>query len=144
MILHPQLEKDCFVIGRLPLCALLLLNDSQYPWFILVPQREGITEIHQLTEVDQQQLMRESCQLAAAIESEFNADKINVAALGNMVPQLHIHHIVRYKTDSAWPAPVWGKFPAVPYDADAVAEVAAKLEGLQSFVRMEAPVFSNH
>jgi len=115
MILHPQLEKDCFVIGRFPLCALLLINDASYPWFILVPQREGITEIHQLTEEDQQQLMRESSMLAACIEKEFNADKINIAALGNMVPQLHIHHIVRYKVDPAWPAPVWGKLEAVPY-----------------------------
>ena len=115
MILHTQLEKDCFVIGRFPLSLLLLINDANYPWFILVPQREGITEIHQLSEDDQQQLMRESSMLAAAIEKEFNADKINIAALGNMVPQLHIHHIVRYKTDSAWPAPVWGKLSAIPY-----------------------------
>jgi len=115
MILHPQLEKDCFVIGQLPLCALLLINDANYPWFILVPQRENITEIHQLSEEDQQQLMRESSQLAVCIEKEFNADKVNIAALGNMVPQLHIHHIVRYKTDPAWPAPVWGKIEAVPY-----------------------------
>ena len=120
MILHPQLEKDCFVIGQFPLCALLLMNDSNYPWFILVPQREGITEIHQLSEADQQQLMRESSMLAAVIEKEFNADKINIAALGNMVPQLHIHHIVRYKTDPAWPAPVWGKFPSSPYDDEKV------------------------
>jgi len=115
MILHPQLEKDCFVIGQLPLCTVLLMNDANYPWFILVPQRENITEIHQLSNEDQQQLMRESSQLAALIEKEFKADKINVAALGNMVPQLHIHHIVRYKSDPAWPAPVWGKYPAVPY-----------------------------
>ena len=115
MILHPQLKKDCFVIGRFPLSVLLLINDANYPWFILVPQREKITEIHQLTEEDQQQLMRESSMLAACIEKEFNADKINVAALGNMVPQLHIHHIVRYKSDPAWPAPVWGKLEAVPY-----------------------------
>ncbi|NWF36401.1 HIT domain-containing protein [Mariprofundus sp. KV] len=115
MILHPQLEKDCFVVGKLPLCTLLLLNDANYPWFILVPQREGITEIHQLSDEDQQQLMRESSQLAAVIEKAFNADKINIAALGNMVPQLHIHHIVRYKSDPAWPAPVWGKLEAVPY-----------------------------
>ena len=115
MILHPQLEKDCFVIGQLPLCALLLMNDANYPWFILVPQRENITEIHQLSDEDQQQLMRESSQLAAVIEKEFNADKINIAALGNMVPQLHIHHIVRYKSDPAWPAPVWGKLEAIPY-----------------------------
>ena len=115
MILHPQLEKDCFVIGRLPLSLLLLINDANYPWFILVPQREGITEIHQLSDKDQQQLMRESSQLAAVIEKAFNADKINIAALGNMVPQLHIHHIVRYKSDPAWPAPVWGKVEAIPY-----------------------------
>ena len=115
MILHPQLEKDCFVVGRFPLCVLLLINDANYPWFILVPQRESITEIHQLTDEDQQQLIRESSMLAACIEKEFNADKINVAALGNMVPQLHIHHIVRYKTDPAWPAPVWGKLEATPY-----------------------------
>lgn len=115
MILHPQLEKDCFVLGQFPLCTLLLLNDANYPWFILVPQREGITEIHQLSDEDQQQLMRESSQLAAVIEKAFNADKINVAALGNMVPQLHIHHIVRYKTDPAWPVPVWGKVEAIPY-----------------------------
>jgi len=127
MILHPQLEKDCFVIGRLPLCALLLMNDSNYPWFILVPQRQGISEIHQLSEADQQQLMRESSQLAAGIEKEFGADKINIAALGNMVSQLHIHHIVRYKSDPAWPAPVWGRFPAKAYDENKAAEISARL-----------------
>jgi diadenosine tetraphosphate (Ap4A) HIT family hydrolase len=125
MILHPQLEKDCFVVGQFPLCALLLMNDINYPWFILVPQREGITEIHQLSEADQQQLMRESSQLAACIEKEFKADKINIAALGNVVPQLHIHHIARYKSDPAWPAPVWGKLPATSYattDAEQLSE----------------------
>ena len=125
MILHPQLEKDCFVVGSFPLCAVLLMNDSTLPWFILVPRREGITEIHQLSEADQQQLMRESSQLAACIETEFKADKINIAALGNMVPKLHIHHIVRYKSDPAWPAPIWGKFPATPYavaDAERLSE----------------------
>ncbi|MFQ5518607.1 MAG: HIT family protein [Mariprofundus sp.] len=116
MILHPQLKKDCFVIGRFPLCALLLMNDANYPWFILVPQRADITEIHQLSESDQQQLMRESSLLAECIEKEFKADKINIAALGNMVPQLHIHHIVRYKTDPAWPGPIWGKLEAIAYD----------------------------
>lgn len=117
MILHPQLEKDCFVVGHFPLCMLLLMNDANYPWFILVPQREDITEIHQLSEEDQQQLTRESSLLSACIEKEFKADKINIAALGNVVPQLHIHHIVRYKSDPAWPAPVWGKLPANPYTA---------------------------
>ena len=130
MILHPQLEKDCFVIGRLPLSAVLLMNDANYPWFILVPQREGITEIHQLTEEDQQQLMRESSQLAVAIEKEFKADKINVAALGNVVPQLHVHHIVRYKTDPAWPAPVWGRVPAKPYAENEMIDISSRLRPL--------------
>jgi len=121
MILHPQLKQDCFVLGRFPLSVVLLMNDSQYPWFILVPQRQGIREIHQLSDEEQQQLMRESTLLAGCIETEFNADKINIAALGNIVPQLHIHHIVRYRTDPTWPAPVWGKLPALAYskhDAD--------------------------
>jgi len=127
MILHEQLKQDCFVVGRLPLSVLLLMNDSHYPWFILVPQRAGIGEIHQLSDADQQQLMRESSQLAAYIEAAFKADKINIAALGNVVPQLHIHHIVRYTTDPAWPAPVWGTFQAAPYDDAQAAAMIARL-----------------
>jgi len=120
MILHPQLKQDCMVIGRFPLSMLLLMNDRHYPWFILVPQRENMREIHQMKVADQQQLMRESAQLAAYIETAFQADKINIAALGNIVPQLHIHHIVRHTTDPAWPAPIWGKLKALPYaEADA-------------------------
>ncbi|MDQ6997661.1 MAG: HIT domain-containing protein [Mariprofundus sp.] len=118
MVLHPQLKKDCVIVGEFPLCLLLLVNDANYPWFILVPQREHIREIHQLSEIDQQQLMHESSVLAECIEQTFNADKINIAALGNMVPQLHVHHIVRYTTDVSWPAPVWGNVPATPYSAD--------------------------
>jgi len=120
MILHPQLNQDCFVLGRFDLSLLLLLNDSQYPWFILVPQRENIKEIHHLTELEQQQLMKESSKLSSALESTFKADKINVAALGNMVPQLHIHHIARFTSDPAWPKPVWGALPAIPYTQEQV------------------------
>ncbi len=130
MILHPQLEKDCFIVGHFPLCLLLLLNDTNYPWFILVPQRQNIREIHQLSEQDQQQLMRESSALAECIEQTFKADKINIAALGNMVPQLHLHHIVRYKTDATWPAPVWGKLAAVPYTPDAAHEICHRMRTL--------------
>jgi len=130
MILHAQLEKDCFVVGRFPLCLLLLLNDSNYPWFILVPQRENITEIHQLSKQDQQQFMCESSALAECIEQAFNADKINIAALGNMVPQLHIHHIVRYKTDAVWPAPVWGKVASTPYSAAAAQQLCERMRRL--------------
>jgi len=127
MILHPQLEKDCFIVGRFPLCLLLLLNDANYPWFILVPQRENICEIHQLSEMDQIQLIHESSALAECIEDTFKADKINIAALGNMVPQLHVHHIVRYKTDASWPAPIWGKVPAIPYSADDANDLSERI-----------------
>ncbi len=122
MILHPQLESDGIILGQLPLCAVLLLPDAHYPWLILVPQRENITEIHGLCEADQQQLMKESCFVSQALSKLFHADKMNVAALGNIVPQLHIHHIVRYQDDVAWPAPVWGAKPAKKYEPQALKE----------------------
>jgi len=137
MILHEQLKQDCFVIGQLPLSVLLLMNDATFPWFILVPQRQGIGEIHQLSETDQQQLIRESSQLAVCIEAAFHADKINIAALGNVVPQLHIHHIVRYRTDPAWPAPVWGKLPAIPYHSAEYEAVVAALPDMPEFVPVQ-------
>ncbi|MBN4076684.1 HIT domain-containing protein [Mariprofundus ferrooxydans] len=130
MILHQTLQKDCFIVGKFPLCLLLLLNDSNYPWFILVPQRDGMREIHQLAAADQQQLIRESSLLSRCIEQHFKADKINIAALGNMVPQLHIHHIVRYTSDAAWPAPVWGNVAAKPYAPDAAEQLCQRIRGL--------------
>jgi diadenosine tetraphosphate (Ap4A) HIT family hydrolase len=102
-------------VGRFPLCLLLLKNDSNYPWFILVPQREGVEEIFQLSQEDQTRLILESSQLSEHLAISFKADRMNVAALGNVVPQLHIHHIVRHETDPAWPGPVWGKVAARPY-----------------------------
>jgi len=113
--LHPQLATDCIVIGQYNLCQLLLMNDRHYPWFILVPQRENVSEIYQLSATDQALLWRESADLSETLARHFSADKLNIAALGNVVPQLHIHHIVRYQSDPAWPAPVWGKLPAEPY-----------------------------
>ena len=103
------------------------MKDSNYPWFILVPDRDDITEIHQLNETDQQQLISESSALSSIIGKRFNADKINIAALGNLVPQLHIHHIVRYKNDAAWPAPVWGKLPAKAYTEEETNQVINRL-----------------
>lgn len=127
--LHPQLEQDCEQLGRLTLCRLLLMRDANYPWCILVPEREGVTEIYQLSESDQAQLARESAQLAAIMAKLFSADKMNIAALGNVVPQLHIHHIARHREDPAWPAPVWGKVPARAYDE---AELARRVESLRA------------
>lgn len=95
------------------------MKDANYPWFILVPDREDITEIYQLKDTDQQQLITESSALAKILCEQFSADKINIAALGNVVPQLHIHHIARYTSDAAWPAPVWGVHPARPYTEEA-------------------------
>ena len=113
--IHPQLMQDCQLLGEFTLCHLLLMRDANYPWCILVPDRDDISEIHQLSETDQQQLLRESSLLSLAMESAFSPDKLNIAALGNVVPQLHLHHIARYRTDAAWPAPVWGRVPAKPY-----------------------------
>ena len=115
--LHAQLKQDCFIVGQFELCLVLLLNDSQFPWFILVPQRENIREIYELQSEDQQLLIQESSYFSQRLATIFEAEKLNVAAIGNIVPQLHVHHIVRYQTDKAWPAPVWGKFAATTYRA---------------------------
>ncbi|MGB5540370.1 MAG: HIT domain-containing protein [Gammaproteobacteria bacterium] len=125
--LHPQLQADCLVIGRFPLCHLLLMQDASYPWFILVPDRDGVQEIHQLATADQRQLMDESVLLSRALVAAFAPDKLNIAALGNIVPQLHVHHVVRYRTDAAWPAPVWGRAPARPYDRPGLEALLAQL-----------------
>lgn len=130
--LHPQLQQDSFAVGNFELCELRLINDSQYPWCILVPQRPDIREIYQLNPADQQQLQIESCYLAEQLAALYNADKMNIAAIGNVVPQLHIHHIVRYTHDKAWPAPVWGKFTAIPYTDAQKAEQLARLRAFSS------------
>ncbi len=125
--LHERLQQDCILIGRFSLCQLLMMNDSQFPWFILVPERLDIKEIYQLTVADRQLLSEESCLLAENMAGLFKADKMNIAAIGNMVPQLHIHHIVRYQTDKAWPAPIWGKFVAQPYTEQQIIELTDKV-----------------
>lgn len=113
--LHPQLAKDCTPLGRLALCRLLLMDDASYPWFILVPERVGMREVHDLDDADRHLLWDESSLLSRALYHAFKPDKLNIAALGNQIPQLHIHHIVRYTHDSAWPNPVWGHVARKPY-----------------------------
>jgi diadenosine tetraphosphate (Ap4A) HIT family hydrolase len=117
-------------MGRFPLSHLLLMNDANYPWFILVPDMEGISEIYQLPASDQQQLMLESCLLGKLLMTHFKGDKLNIGALGNMVPQLHLHHIVRYRGDAAWPAPVWGRVPARPYAEKEIDQLVTALKPL--------------
>ena len=133
--IHHQLSAACITLGWFSLSHLLLMNDSNYPWFILVPQRDNIREIYQLETADRAQLLNESCLLSEFLMTAFNGDKLNIAALGNQVPQLHLHHIVRYQTDVAWPAPVWGKVPSLPYSDSGLDEIRLKLANanLESF-----------
>ncbi len=106
--LHPTLKADTNWIGDFPLCRILLSKETIGPWFILVPKMDGLRELHQLSDENQVQFMKESSWLSRNMEAFAHPDKLNIAALGNMVPQLHIHHVARYQTDLAWPAPVWG------------------------------------
>ncbi|MFF7707998.1 HIT domain-containing protein [Pseudomonas sp. NPDC007930] len=128
--LDPRLQADTHPLGDFPLCRLLLSNDSQYPWLILVPRREGIAEIFELPASEQQQLWQEATHLGACVQQAFGADKVNIAALGNVVRQLHVHVIARFTHDPAWPAPVWGKLPAKPYQAAEADALRARLQPL--------------
>lgn len=123
--LDARLAADCIAIGRLPLSLLLLFNDARYPWFVLVPRRAGVSELYELPHDDLQQLCLESAQLARHMKRAFHADKINVGALGNVVPQLHVHHVARFRSDPAWPGPVWGHSPAQPCDKQRISERVA-------------------
>ena len=125
--LDPRLAGDCIVVGDFPLARLLLMNDSTFPWFILVPRASGIEEAYQLNDEQQLQLMHESSFLSRKLQALFSADKMNVAALGNVVRQLHVHHVVRYVGDAAWPAPVWGKLPAQPYQQEEIDQIIERL-----------------
>ena len=125
--LDSRLQNDTLLIGDFPLCRLLLMNDDHYPWFILVPRREEVSELFQLSADDQKMLWHETVILTELLKDTFAAYKMNVATLGNVVSQLHMHVIVRRREDAAWPAPVWGKFPAEAYSAEQAAAIRAKL-----------------
>jgi diadenosine tetraphosphate (Ap4A) HIT family hydrolase len=125
--LDSRLQQDTLAIGDFALCRLLLMNDAQFPWFILVPRREEMTELFQLDSADQQLLWQETSALAEALKDTFAADKMNVATLGNVVSQLHMHVVVRRRDDAVWPAPVWGKLPAQAYTPEQLAWVMGKL-----------------
>jgi diadenosine tetraphosphate (Ap4A) HIT family hydrolase len=126
-LFDPRLIDDCEVLGKFKLCHVLLMRDANYPWVILVPDRANVSEVFDLSEEDQERLSVESNVLSAFIKKEFKADKMNVAALGNVVSQLHIHHIVRYTNDIAWPKPVWGAFSSKAYTSDEIEKLTARL-----------------
>ena len=114
--LHPQLARDTTFVGDLALSRVLLMNDANYPWLILVPRRDGAVEIVDLTDEDQQQLMHEIALASTVLKTATQCEKLNVATIGNVVPQLHVHVVARQQSDPAWPKPVWGAAPVRSYD----------------------------
>ena len=125
--LDGQLASDSHPVAELPVCSLRLMDDSNYPWLVLIPR---VAEARELIDLDQDTrlaVMQEIDLAARVLKQEFRPYKLNVAALGNAVPQLHIHVIARRTDDPAWPKPIWGAVPAVPYDDDALAARLAEL-----------------
>ncbi len=127
--LHPDLQKDTYTVGQFKLSLILLSKDANYPWLILVPKREKVRQIHHLMEEEQIQLIKESSHLSEVMTSIYAPTTMNIAALGNIVPQLHVHHVARFKDDPAWPKPIWGAVAAKEYEAQKLEE---RLEGLHS------------
>jgi len=125
--LHSQLAEETVPVGQFSLSLVLLHKDANFPWVILVPKRVAINEIHHLSEEDQQQLMRESSHLSEVMTSIYAPKTMNIAALGNVVPQLHVHHIARFEDDPAWPGPIWGAVPAKAYDAELLSKRVERL-----------------
>jgi len=116
--LNPRLEGDSYFVADLPLCAVRLMKDANYPWLLLVPRKADLVEIIDLDEADQQQLMREIALASTCLRQVTDCEKLNVGALGNMVSQLHVHVIARFREDAAWPGPVWGVLPTLAYEPD--------------------------
>ena len=128
-MLHPQLAADTVTVGDLPICRVLLSKQfSQFPWLILVPMRTGCRDLTDVAELDFLPMMEEVRSVELALRDLTGADKMNVAAIGNMVPQLHIHVIARFKDDMVWPKPVWGNAEPLPYDAEALEKMVETLK----------------
>lgn len=125
--LHPRLAADTRMVGDLPLCRVLLMNDARFPWLILVPRQPDLREVYQLADADQIRLWQEATRAGEIMMAEFEGDKLNLAALGNQVPQLHLHVIVRRETDAAWPGPVWGQGQAQPYAPGSATDMLQRL-----------------
>ncbi len=126
-VLHPRLEADSIFIRDLPLSQLRLNNVKTVPWVVLIPRRLDAKEIYELAPADRAQLIEEIAQASSVLNELYAPDKINIAALGNMVPQLHVHIIARFTADVAWPDPVWGKIEVEPYELKAIVEIKTKL-----------------
>jgi diadenosine tetraphosphate (Ap4A) HIT family hydrolase len=131
--LHPQLAADTIELARWPLSLVLLMDDGRFPWVILVPQRAGLREIHDLPAVERAVLIEEIARAGRLMQSAFRADKINTAALGNQTPQLHVHVIARFTGDPAWPNPIWSLGGRRPMSAaERAGRIAALRAGVES------------
>ena len=126
--LHERLQADTVLVAEFNLSLVLLNKDANYPWIILVPKRHNIQELYQLAIEDRQQLLHESCTVAETMTALFNPDKLNIATIGNMVPQLHMHHVARFNNDGAWPGPIWGAQSAASYNKDKLASLVLELQ----------------
>jgi diadenosine tetraphosphate (Ap4A) HIT family hydrolase len=125
--LHHRLAADTLEMGRLALSHLLLMNDATYPWLILVPERPAVREIFELQPADRLLLTEEVALVSRVLDAIFEPDKLNVAAIGNVVPQLHVHIVARFRSDPVWPAPVWGRTPPYPYTVVAAETIRGQL-----------------
>ncbi|HET6432595.1 HIT family protein [Dyella sp.] len=126
-VLDPRLAADSVPVIELPLCGVRLMNDARFAWLLLVPRRDGMSELHDLDAADQDRLWREIRFASAALRDAAPCDKLNLGALGNIVRQLHVHLVARVAGDAAWPGPVWGSGAAQPYDAAALEATMAAL-----------------
>jgi len=124
--LHPQLAADCYLLGTIKTSTLLLHKNALIPWFILVPNTDK-NELYKLSTEHQQSIQLEVNALAAFTETYFNSDKLNIASIGNIVPQLHIHIISRKVTDFCWPSPVWGKMESMEYTSKQLESITQAL-----------------
>lgn len=126
--LDARLAADTSPVISLPLCDVLLMNDTRYPWLVLVPRRAGLVELTDLEGAEQAVLWQEVNKASAALRSAASCDKLNLGLLGNVVRQLHVHIVVRRKGDEAWPGPVWGNGQPVPYAPDDLATFSQRLK----------------
>ncbi|RDB41931.1 HIT domain-containing protein [Halomonas sp. DQ26W] len=132
--LDERLVQDSYPVTELSLCQVRLMDDARFPWLVLIPRRSGVSELFDLDEVDQQRLWYEATQVGRMLKTLAKGDKLNIASLGNVVAQLHVHVVVRRRDDAAWPSPVWGHGEAEPYDLDSLASMRdhllARIEAL--------------
>ena len=125
--LHPTLARDTVEVTRLSLCRVSLMKDRRFPWLILVPEREAVREIHELPPEERAELIEEIARASQVLQRLFHPDKLNVGALGNVVPQLHVHVVARFDGDPAWPGPVWGSGAAEAYPEEEIEELRERL-----------------